>query len=170
MVEALIHLRMLTEATLDFPEEDIDFLEAADAAGQLALIRQQLAEVLNTARQGALLREGCTSLVGQPNVGKSSLDECLGGRQHRHRHRHCWHNRDTVREEVLIDGVPMHVIDTAGLRETEDVVEQMGIERTRVAIQRADLVLLLLDARQGLTTADHLIWRSSRLIAASCCG
>ncbi len=158
LVEALIHLRMLTEATLDFPEEDIDFLEAADAAGQLARIRQQLAEVLNTARQGALLREGMhVVLVGQPNVGKSSLMNALAGDNIAIVTDIAGTTRDTVREEVLIDGVPMHVIDTAGLRETEDVVEQMGIERTWAAIQRADLVLLLLDARQGLTPADHTI-------------
>ena len=155
LVEALIHLRMLTEATLDFPEEDIDFLEAADAAGQLARIRQQLAEVLNTARQGALLREGMhVVLVGQPNVGKSSLMNALAGDNIAIVTDIAGTTRDTVREQILIDGIPLHLIDTAGLRDTDDVVEQHGIARTWAAVERADLALVLLDDRAGLTEAD----------------
>lgn len=151
LVDALIHLRMLMEATLDFPEEDIDFLQAADAMGQLQRIRDQLARVQATARQGSLLREGMhVVLIGQPNVGKSSLMNCLAGQEVAIVTEIAGTTRDTVRELIQIDGVPVHIIDTAGLRPTDDLVEKIGIERTWQAVARADLALLLIDSRHGV--------------------
>ena len=158
LVEQLINLRMLVEATLDFPEEDIDFLEAANAVGKLQGIMQQLARVLQTARQGAILREGIhVALIGQPNVGKSSLMNALAGDEVAIVTDIAGTTRDTIRELIHIDGVPMHIIDTAGLRETSDQVEQIGIERTWKAIDKADIALLLLDSRHGLTEAEQAI-------------
>ncbi|WP_424948510.1 tRNA uridine-5-carboxymethylaminomethyl(34) synthesis GTPase MnmE [Crenobacter luteus] len=154
LVDHLITLRMLTEATLDFPEEDVDFLEAADARGQLNRIRAELDAVLGHARQGAILREGMhVVLVGEPNVGKSSLMNALAGDEIAIVTDIAGTTRDTVREEILIDGVPVHVIDTAGLRETEDVVEKIGIERTWAAVGKADLALVLVDSRSGVTAS-----------------
>ncbi|HEY9105010.1 tRNA uridine-5-carboxymethylaminomethyl(34) synthesis GTPase MnmE [Chitinimonas sp.] len=156
LVEQLINLRMLVEATLDFPEEDIDFLEAADARGKLRGIHGQLATVLRTARQGSLLREGMhVVLIGQPNVGKSSLMNALAGEDVAIVTDIAGTTRDTVRELIQLDGVPMHIIDTAGLRETEDTVEQIGIARTWAAVEKADLALLLIDSREGITTHDR---------------
>jgi tRNA modification GTPase len=152
LVDHLITLRMLTEATLDFPEEDIDFLEAADARGQLKRIQDELDHVLAHAKQGAILREGMhVVLVGEPNVGKSSLMNALAGEEVAIVTDIAGTTRDTVREEILIDGVPVHIIDTAGLRETEDVVEKIGIERTWAAVEKADLALLLIDSQTGHT-------------------
>jgi len=158
LVDGLINLRMLVEATLDFPEEDIDFLEAADAKGQLGGLRAQLEKVLASASQGRLLREGMhIVLIGQPNVGKSSLMNALAGDEVAIVTDIAGTTRDTVREQILLDGVPVHIIDTAGLRETEDVVEKIGIARTWAAIDKADLALLLLDSREGVTAQDQEI-------------
>jgi tRNA modification GTPase len=158
MVEEVITLRMLVEATLDFPEEEIDFLEAADAHGKLARIRQQLAHVLNEARQGALLREGLSVvLAGQPNVGKSSLLNALAGAELAIVTPIAGTTRDKVAQTIQIEGIPLHVIDTAGLRDTEDEVEKIGIARTWSEIERADVVLHLLDARTGMTAEDGTI-------------
>jgi len=152
LVDHLITLRMLTEATLDFPEEDLDFLEAADARGQLKRIQEELDHVLAHAKQGAILREGMhVVLVGEPNVGKSSLMNALAGDEIAIVTDIAGTTRDTVREEILIDGVPVHIIDTAGLRETQDVVEKIGIERTWAAVEKADLALLLVDSQTGHT-------------------
>nr|WP_294867999.1 tRNA uridine-5-carboxymethylaminomethyl(34) synthesis GTPase MnmE [uncultured Pseudogulbenkiania sp.] len=151
LVDELITLRMLVEATLDFPDEEIDFLEAADARGKLGGVRTRLTQVQATARQGAILREGMhVVLVGQPNVGKSSLLNALAGDDVAIVTDIAGTTRDTLREEIVIDGVPVHVIDTAGLRDTDDVVEKIGIERTWQAVQRADLVLVLVDSREGV--------------------
>ncbi|MFB0824476.1 tRNA uridine-5-carboxymethylaminomethyl(34) synthesis GTPase MnmE [Chromobacterium violaceum] len=152
LVDELINLRMLVEATLDFPEEEIDFLKQADAIGRLRRLRGHLVGVQATAKQGAILREGMhVVLVGQPNVGKSSLMNALAGDDIAIVTDIAGTTRDTVREEIVIDGVPVHVIDTAGLRDTDDVVEKIGIERTWQAVERADLALLLVDSREGLT-------------------
>ncbi|GGX96192.1 tRNA uridine-5-carboxymethylaminomethyl(34) synthesis GTPase MnmE [Vogesella alkaliphila] len=151
LVDELINLRMLVEATLDFPEEDIDFLEKADAVGRLRRLRGQLGKVQATARQGALLREGMhVVLVGQPNVGKSSLMNALAGDDIAIVTDIAGTTRDTVREEIVIDGVPVHIIDTAGLRDTDDVVEKIGIARTWQAVERADVALVLVDSREGI--------------------
>ncbi len=143
---ALVHLRMLVEATLDFPEEDIDFLHQADARGQLAQLQSRLAQVLQHARQGALLREGIKVVIaGQPNAGKSSLLNALAGAELAIVTPIAGTTRDKVQQTIQIEGVPLHVIDTAGLRESSDAVEQIGIERAWDAIASADAVLFLHD-------------------------
>jgi len=144
--DRLITLRMLVEATLDFPEEEIDFLEKADARGQLERIAAQLDAVLDRARQGALLREGIKVVIaGQPNVGKSSLLNALAGAELAIVTPIPGTTRDKVSETIQIEGVPVHVIDTAGLRETADEVERIGIERTWAEIERADALVFLHD-------------------------
>ncbi|MCO1344287.1 tRNA uridine-5-carboxymethylaminomethyl(34) synthesis GTPase MnmE [Burkholderia multivorans] len=158
LVDDVIDLRMLVEATLDFPEEEIDFLEAADARGKLAKIRAQLAHVLGDARQGALLREGLSVvLAGQPNVGKSSLLNALAGAELAIVTPIAGTTRDKVAQTIQVEGIPLHIIDTAGLRETEDEVERIGIARTWSEIERADVVLHLLDSRTGMTADDDAI-------------
>lgn len=155
LVDALVHLRMLVEATLDFPEEDIDFLRQADAEGQLRAIQDRLQSVLARARQGALLREGLSVvLIGQPNVGKSSLLNRLAGYEAAIVTDIAGTTRDTVREAIQIEGVPIHVVDTAGLRETTDPVEAQGIARTWAAVARADVALLLVDATHGVSARE----------------
>ncbi|MCD6663143.1 MAG: tRNA uridine-5-carboxymethylaminomethyl(34) synthesis GTPase MnmE [Comamonas sp.] len=149
--DALVQLRMLVEATLDFPEEEIDFLRKADARGQLLNLQNQVAAVLRQAHQGALLREGITVVIaGQPNVGKSSLLNALAGAELAIVTPIAGTTRDTVRQTIQIEGMPLHVIDTAGLRDSGDVVERIGIERAWQQIERADAVLFLHDlTRRG---------------------
>lgn len=158
LCEELIQLRMLVEATLDFPDEDIDFLQAADAGGRLGRISQRLDEVFDRAGQGKLLQSGLhVVLAGQPNVGKSSLLNNLAGDELALVTPIAGTTRDALRSSIQIEGIPLHIIDTAGLRETGDMVEQLGIERTWREIERADLVLLLVDARTGIGEADQAI-------------
>lgn len=158
LVDDLITLRMLVEATLDFPEEDIDFLQAADASGKLDHLCIQLDKVLRQAQQGALLREGMNVvLVGAPNVGKSSLLNALAGDEVAIVTDIAGTTRDTVREQITLEGVPVHIIDTAGLRETEDVVERIGIERSQQAVQQADVALVLVDQREGINATTAAI-------------
>ena len=150
LCDALIHLRMLVEATLDFPEEEIDFLQQADAAGQLAGIAAQLDAIRRQAQQGALLREGIQVVIaGQPNAGKSSLLNALAGAELAIVTPIAGTTRDKVTQTIQIEGVPLHVIDTAGLRDTAlaevDQVEAIGIERAWSEITRADAVLFLHD-------------------------
>ena len=154
LVDDLITLRMLVEATLDFPEEDIDFLEAADARGKLQALQGRLKTVLASAEQGAILREGMNVvLVGAPNVGKSSLLNALAGDDIAIVTDIAGTTRDTVREQITLEGIPVHIIDTAGLRDTADPVEQIGIERSRQAVQQADVALILIDPNEGLNEA-----------------
>lgn len=144
--DALIHLRMLVEATLDFPEEEIDFLQKADAVGQLERLQQNLARVMQRAHQGALLREGINVVIaGQPNAGKSSLLNALAGAELAIVTPIPGTTRDVVRQTIQIEGVPLHVVDTAGLREGADAVEQIGIERAWGQIEKADAVVFLHD-------------------------
>jgi tRNA modification GTPase len=158
LLEALTRLRMLVEATLDFPEEEIDFLKQADAFGRLDRIETALADVRAQARQGALLREGLTVvLIGQPNVGKSSLLNQLAGFEAAIVTEIAGTTRDTVREAIQIQGVPLHIIDTAGLRETDDAVEKIGIARTWAALDNADVALLLVDAAHGVGADETAI-------------
>ena len=150
--DALIHLRMLVEATLDFPEEEIDFLRKADAQGQLARLQQQLATVLQHAKQGALLREGIKVVIaGQPNAGKSSLLNALAGAELAIVTPIEGTTRDKVQQTIQIEGVPLHVIDTAGLRHSEDEVEKIGIARAWAEIEAADAVLFLHDLTRAET-------------------
>lgn len=158
IVARLIDLRMLVEACIDFPDEDIDFLEAADALGKLAQIKQLQQHLFSNAKQGSLLREGVhVVLVGQPNVGKSSLLNQLAGDEVAIVTPIAGTTRDIVREEINIQGVPFHIIDTAGLRDTACEVEQIGISRTWAAVEKASLILLLLDARVGENEQDRAI-------------
>ena len=144
--DALIHLRMLVEATLDFPEEEIDFLRQADAQGQLSKLQQTLQTVLQRARQGALLREGIKVVIaGQPNAGKSSLLNALAGAELAIVTPVAGTTRDRVQQTIQIEGVPVHVIDTAGLRDSDDEVEKIGIARAWDAIEAADAVLFVHD-------------------------
>jgi tRNA modification GTPase len=144
--DALIHLRMLVEATLDFPEEEIDFLKKADAQGQLERLQKQLADLKSKATQGALLREGIQVVIaGQPNAGKSSLLNALAGAELAIVTPIAGTTRDKVQQTIQIEGIPIHVVDTAGLRESEDAVEQIGIARAWEAIEGADVVLFLHD-------------------------
>jgi tRNA modification GTPase len=157
--DQLIHLRMLVEATLDFPEEEIDFLEKADARGQLRRITVQLDAVLDRARQGALLREGIKVVIaGQPNVGKSSLLNALAGAELAIVTPIAGTTRDKVSQTIQIQGVPVHVIDTAGIRgehAATDEVERIGIERTWAEIEGADALLFLHDlTRMGQADYD----------------
>ena len=154
--EELINLRMLVEATLDFPEEDIDFLQAADAFGRLERLQAQLAATFDRAGQGKLLQSGLhVVLAGQPNVGKSSLLNCLAGDDLAIVTPIAGTTRDALRSTIQIEGIPLHIIDTAGLRETDDLVEKIGIERSWQEIERADVVLLLVDAKTGISAVDR---------------
>lgn len=156
--DALIDLRMLVEATLDFPEEEIDFLQKADAQGQLERLQANLARVMQRAHQGALLREGLHVVIaGQPNAGKSSLLNALAGAELAIVTPIAGTTRDVVRQTIQVEGVPLHVIDTAGLREGADQVEQIGIERAWGQIEKADAVLFLHD----LTRADDPAYRAA---------
>ena len=155
LVRQLIELRMLVEATLDFPEEEFDPLDRADAKGRHARLLQAIETALAKSRQGSLLRTGLqVVLAGQPNVGKSSLLNRLAGEELAIVTAIPGTTRDSVRQAIQIDGVPLNIVDTAGLRDTQDEVERLGIARTWSEIGRADVVLLLVDARTGVTKQD----------------
>ena len=144
--DALIDMRMLIEATLDFPEEEIDILRRADVQGRLAQLRDAIAAIGRNARQGVLLREGIKVVIaGQPNAGKSSLLNALAGAELAIVSPIAGTTRDKIQQTIQIEGVPLHVIDTAGLRESGDEVEQMGVARAWGAIDTADVVLFLHD-------------------------
>jgi len=161
LVDRVTHLRMLVEATLDFPEEEIEFLEASNARGQLQTILDTLETVLTQAGQGALLRNGLkVVLAGLPNVGKSSLLNALAGADVAIVTAIAGTTRDRVTETIQIEGIPIHVIDTAGIRddqEASDEVERIGIARTWAAVEEADVVLHILDASRGPTRADEAL-------------
>jgi tRNA modification GTPase len=158
LIRELTELRVLIEAALDFPEEEIDFVKRSDAEGRLAHLLQQLEEVLAASRQGRLLRDGMhVALAGQPNVGKSSLLNQLAGEDLAIVTAVPGTTRDAIRMSVDLDGVPVHIIDTAGLRAADDPVEQIGIARAWAAIERADVVLLMVDATVGETDAERAI-------------
>lgn len=156
LTQALTELRALVEATLDFPEEEIDFLQRSDAAGRLMRIRADLDRLQQQAQQGAVLRDGMSVvLVGAPNVGKSSLLNALAGYDVAIVTPHPGTTRDRIAQQIDIDGIPLNIIDTAGLRESTDEVEQLGIARTLTEIERADVVLHLVDA--AASTPDDAI-------------
>lgn len=156
--DRLIELRMYVEACLDFPEEDIDFITQGDVAGKLGAIATELARISASAKQGNLLREGIhVVLIGQPNVGKSSLMNQLAGEEVAIVTPIAGTTRDTIKSEIQIEGVPLHIIDTAGLRETEDEVEIHGIARTWRAAESAQIALILVDAVHGITETEKLI-------------
>jgi len=146
LVEKIIELRLYVEAALDFPEEEIDFISDGKVSARLSDIEQALVSVFNSARQGCLLREGMTLVIaGRPNAGKSSLLNKLAGKESAIVTDIPGTTRDVLREHIQIDGLPLHVIDTAGLRESDDPIEQEGVRRAWVEIEKADQILLLVD-------------------------
>ena len=167
LLDQLVHLRMLVEATLDFPEEDIDFLQQADAHGQLLRLQRTLSSVMQRATQGAILREGIKVVIaGQPNVGKSSLLNALAGAELAIVTPLAGTTRDKVSQLIQIEGVPLHVVDTAGLRDALDEVEKIGIQRAWAEIESADAVLFLHDlTRQNTSEQDENIGIAINYIA-----
>ena len=155
LIDEITQLRILVESTLDFPEEEIDFLENAQARQRLVAVKEKLNTLRVGAKQGKILRDGVQLvLAGAPNVGKSSLLNRLAGEEVAIVTPIAGTTRDRVKESITIDGVPIHIIDTAGLRETADMVEVKGIERSWDAIRTADLVIFLTDSQLGLCADD----------------
>lgn len=149
LLDQLTHLRMYVEAAIDFPEEEIDFLSDDNVTKQLTAIKQAFTAVINSASQGALLKEGMTIvLAGKPNAGKSSLLNALSGRDSAIVTNIAGTTRDVLREHIDLDGLPLHIIDTAGLRESDDAIEQEGVRRAQQEMDKADLIILLVDASQ----------------------
>lgn len=154
LVDQVIHLRMYVEAAIDFPDEEIDFLSDGKVAGDLEAIIDRLQQVMVQAKQGTLLREGMKVVIaGRPNAGKSSLLNALAGRESAIVTAIAGTTRDVLREHIQIDGMPLHIIDTAGLRESPDEVERIGIQRAWDEIRGADRVLFMVDATE--TNAIH---------------
>lgn len=159
LTERLIQLRIYVEAAIDFPEEEIDFLADGHVLQMLEEVRAELREVLREAGQGALLREGMTVVIaGLPNAGKSSLLNALAGREAAIVTDIAGTTRDVLREHIHIDGMPLHVVDTAGLRDTQDQVEKIGVERAIEAIRNADRVLLVVDANAAESADPLAAW------------
>ena len=158
VVEALVELRALAEALLDFPEEEVDAMHRDDARQRLERIRAALVDILAKSRRGSLLREGIHVVIaGRPNVGKSSLLNRLAGAERAIVTAIPGTTRDLVREDIAIDGVPLHVVDTAGLRETADEVERVGVERAWQELSRADVVIAMFEANAGIGPEDQAI-------------
>jgi tRNA modification GTPase len=146
LIDQIVHLRLLLEATLDFPEEEIDFLDKANAKGQLSQILNNHHELINSAKEGVKFRDGLQIvLVGEPNVGKSSLLNALAGEEVSIVSPVAGTTRDRIKQELNIRGIPLVLVDTAGLRHTADEIEMMGIARTRKSVAEADMVLILKD-------------------------
>lgn len=155
LVAALIHTRMYVEAAIDFPEEEIDFLSDGKVALELKNIIIQLELIKNSAQQGVLLRDGMTVVIaGKPNAGKSSLLNQLSGRETAIVTDIPGTTRDVLREQIQIDGLPLHIVDTAGLRASDNIVEQIGIKRAREEISKADQILLIIDHSKNNTEKD----------------
>lgn len=159
--DSLINLRMFVEATLDFPEEDIEFIANAKIKDKLTNIRAQIHQLLHSTKQGVLLNNGANIvIVGQPNVGKSSLLNALANEDVAIVTDIAGTTRDIVKQKIIIDGIPFNIIDTAGIRETNDKVEQIGIERAYQAINNADVCLVLVDHQHGISQTESDIINS----------
>jgi tRNA modification GTPase len=157
LVEAITQLRIYVEAAIDFPEEEIDFISDGRVASELSAIKQNLERVFASAKQGSILREGMTVVIaGRPNAGKSSLLNALAGRESAIVTNIAGTTRDVLRENILIDGMPLHIIDTAGLRDSEDLVEQEGIKRAWTEIANADRILLVIDSQNAEAESDAI--------------
>jgi len=157
-LESLIQLRLYVEACLDFPEEEIDFITSGNVRAKILALQEELSTIFSKAKQGALLREGFqVVLIGQPNVGKSSLLNTLSGESLAIVTEIAGTTRDTIKTHIQLNGVPLNIIDTAGLRETEDTVEKFGIDRTWQAAESADIALLLVDAVHGIDKEEKSI-------------
>ena len=156
---SVIQLRVYVEAAIDFPEEEIDFLADGKVAADLQTIIDQLNDIFSQARQGALLQEGMSVVIaGKPNAGKSSLLNALSGKDSAIVTAIEGTTRDVLRENIQIDGMPLHIIDTAGLRDSPDIVEQEGIRRAWQEIQQADRILLLVDINESKETDPFILW------------
>ncbi|MBJ7536383.1 tRNA uridine-5-carboxymethylaminomethyl(34) synthesis GTPase MnmE [Marinomonas transparens] len=159
LVEALIHLRIYVEAAIDFPEEEIDFIGDGKVANELAGIQNKLKMVLKEANQGALIREGMNVVIaGRPNAGKSSLLNALSGKESAIVTSVEGTTRDVLREHIHIDGMPLHIIDTAGLRDSPDEVERIGIQRAWDEISKADRILMMVDSQSIDSKDPNEIW------------
>ena len=158
LVEQLTRLRMYVEAAIDFPEEEIDFLSDDNVAQMLSDLCAAFDDLSSRARQGQLLRDGMTLVIaGRPNAGKSSLLNALSGRDAAIVTEIPGTTRDVLREHIQIDGLPLHIVDTAGLHDSNDPVELAGMQRARLALEQADRVLLVVDDQAGFTAADAAI-------------
>jgi tRNA modification GTPase len=158
LLNKLVELRMYVEACLDFPEEEIDFITQGHVAEKIQHNQHTLEVIFSKAKQGSLLREGINVvLIGQPNVGKSSLMNALSGEEIAIVTAIAGTTRDAIRSVIQIDGVPLHIVDTAGLRDTEDEVEKIGIARTYQASETAHIALLLVDSTYGIGEQEKAI-------------
>jgi len=158
LLTQITELRMYVEAALDFPEEEIDFLADQRVLDRLNGIQSQLGEIFNKAKQGSLLREGMQLvIVGKPNAGKSSLLNALAGQDTAIVTEYAGTTRDVLRESINLDGMPLHIIDTAGLRDSDDPVEQIGIQRAWQAVEKADLILFLVDDTEASDKSHHVL-------------
>lgn len=158
LLTKMIELRVYVEAALDFPEEEIDFLADASVMTRLQGIKDQLVKITQKAQQGSLIRNGINLvIIGEPNAGKSSLLNVLSGSDTAIVTDIPGTTRDILQESINLDGMPLHIVDTAGLRESEDLVEKIGIERTWKAVEKADIALLLLDDTHISTKHDEIM-------------
>jgi tRNA modification GTPase len=159
LVEQVIHLRMYVEAAIDFPDEEIDFLSDGKIQKDLEIIIKSFETLRQQTKQGALLREGMRVVIaGKPNAGKSSLLNALAGRDAAIVTDIAGTTRDVLKEHIHLDGMPLHIIDTAGLRDSPDKVEKIGIERAWKEIKQADRVLFMLDSTESIETHPEKIW------------
>jgi tRNA modification GTPase len=159
LVESVIQLRIYVEAAIDFPEEEIDFLNDGKVSTDLNIIIEKLRHVLATAKQGSILREGMKVVIaGKPNAGKSSLLNALSGRDSAIVTHIEGTTRDVLREHIHIDGMPLHIIDTAGLRDSNNEVEQIGIQKAWQEIHNADRILMVVDASTAQGNTPSEIW------------
>jgi len=158
LLTQITELRIYVEAALDFPEEEIDFLADQRVLDRVNGIQQQLGDIFNKAKQGSLLREGMQLvIVGKPNAGKSSLLNALAGQETAIVTEYAGTTRDVLRESINLDGMPLHIIDTAGLRDSDDPVEQIGIQRAWQAVEKADLILFLVDDTEAADKSHHVL-------------
>ncbi len=163
LLDKLTYVRIYLEAALDFPEEEIDFLADTELQQRIKQLETELANIKNNVRQGQLIKEGMTVVIlGQPNAGKSSLLNQLTGNQTAIVTDIAGTTRDVLREHIHIDGLPLHIIDTAGLRETSDTIEQEGVKRAWQEVEKADRVLLLIDKDLGFSEAEQKIIKQLR--------
>ena len=160
LVTSITELRIYVEAAIDFPEEEVDFLSTGNVRERLSLIQKELNAVLAQAKQGRILKEGLTVVIaGQPNAGKSSLLNILSGQSSAIVTHVAGTTRDTLKEHINIDGMPLHIIDTAGLRISDDIVEQEGIRRAWKEIKEADQILLVVDSSQKQAIQSNELWQ-----------
>jgi tRNA modification GTPase len=158
LVEELIELRIYVEAAIDFVDEEIDFLGDGIVETRITTLAKKIQTIQKTAKQGCLLRDGMTVvLVGKPNVGKSSLLNALAGHDAAIVTEIAGTTRDVLRERIQIEGMPLHIIDTAGLRDSDNPIEQEGIRRARQELKKADCIVLLVDVREGQSNPELLM-------------